>query len=216
MSGGREWYLPHSQELEAKGPYTTEQIYNQLREGLLRFDDFCYCRDFEPAEWRRIIEIEDFHGALLENPQCPLPKLFKQGSVPQKFVFEAEFAKAGEYGEQNLYRRFPRVPIQADAIIHNEKNYCKGATVDISEKGVFVQTRAVEAFEKGEEVMVTLRSTSLLGTVSIPSVVLRVLQKGDREGFGIYFLRLNPVIKREIARYVLEILRGDSQLEQAG
>ena len=83
--------------------------------------------------------------------------------------------------------------------------------VNISEKGAFIEIDEADAFEKGEVVTLTIRGSNQLETFSVTSVIMRVVHAADVDGYGCFFLRLNPQIKRKIARYVLDTLNREEE-----
>ncbi len=208
------WYLPNRSGMEPLGPFTQEEIEAKLKSGELRPDEFIWSFDVEELgnRWVRIWELNQFKTALLGYPRSRLPKRRSRGLAKEKAVKKLSFSKRGEYGIENLYRRFPRAPLSCEAWIHNQKNVFQAVCVDINEKGLFLNlpsTKAFDHFKKGEEVVVTLRNAPEIGTISIPSVILREARSDSSQGYGIYFLRINPQVRRKIARYVLGVLEQE-------
>lgn len=208
MDGRRQWYLPDPHGNEAIGPLSHEDVVARLNSKQLRMDSFIWGTHFSESKWKRISELAEFSTIMERYPRSPLPKRHARGVHERPKQVTLEFAGDGQYGLQNIYRRFPRAPFAAEVIVHNQKRYCRGIATDISEKGVFIQISDLEAFEKGEEIVVTVRSNSEIGSFSAPGVVLRVSTKAGSEGYGIYFLRVNPGVRRQIAKYILNKLGG--------
>lgn len=119
------------------------------------------------------------------------------------------------YSTYNRYRRFPRTPIRAEAILHDNQNrFLRATCVDISENGVFVHVANIDFFDKGEELMATVRNAPGIGTFSAPCAVVRVITESGERGYGLSFLRISPVIRRQITRYVLSRM-GREDAEKA-
>ncbi len=206
-----EWYLPNPQNYdEPLGPYTSKKVLSLIQETHLGLDDFIWAKHLsETAKWSRVFEIDDFTKLLKKYPKSKVPLIRSQGisSQENETKIDFNFEKAGEYGVENLYRRFPRAPMENEVIIHNQKILCIGHSIDISEKGCFVEHDKPEHFEKGEEIIITFVNCSPLGgTISICGTIMNIIHSGELKGHGIYFLRLNPNIKRKIAAYVIHNL----------
>jgi hypothetical protein len=120
-----------------------------------------------------------------------------------------DLTKAGYFGLNNLYRRYPRVPLKSDAIINDEKTYRKGISLDVSEKGLFLRLDESLPYRKGDEVVLTVRNDPDLGTFSVRAVIIRAVLEGEIKGYGLYFLHLNPNIRQKIAKYVLMSLTSE-------
>lgn len=206
MVDSSEWYLPDPNGDEPLGPYTKDQLIDRIRKGELSLDNYAWSTKFADQKWRRLSELSDFRDTLAKYPRAPVPKMHTKGLSQAKKPEKFDFSTKGNYGRGNLYRRFPRVPLSARAVVHNQKIYSHAECVDVSEKGVFVKMPQTDLFEKGEEVVVTLRQAPYIGTVSVAGVVMRLASEGDQSGYGIFFLRLNPLIRRRIAKYVLREL----------
>jgi len=206
MGEKREWYLPNLDGDAALGPYTQEDLLKKLKSGELRHDQFTWTPGFTDMKWKRFYELDEFKEREEKYPVLQnVPKKKSQGIKKQKKVFQVQHVGMGEYGLRNEYRRYPRVPIVTDVIIHNGQTYCHGTSIDISEKGLFLKPDDMTIFEKGEEITVTVRNAPVIGTFSTPSVVISISKK--EKGYGIYFIRINPQIKRKIAKYVLTVLQ---------
>ncbi|MEW6056205.1 MAG: PilZ domain-containing protein [Bdellovibrionota bacterium] len=210
-----EWYLPDKDGSEPTGPFTTEQLVERIRKGELRADDFTWGFHLEGQKWQRFADIAEFKEAMVGYPRCGLPRKKSRGLLSQQRAVKLKSTQEGQYGIENIYRRFPRAPLAAEVIVHNEKNYYVARCIDISEKGVSIRLENFDLFEKGEEVVVTIRNAPGLGTVSARSVVLRTLRDTAAEAYGLYFLRLNPVLRRKIAQYVIDTLRTSTEEQKA-
>lgn len=209
MTPKREWYLLDRETYESTGPFSDADIQSRIKSGEVKLDDFIWANHLGGSDWKRVFEIDDFKSVLNNKPRLPAPKVLSRGLAESKDRTVAQMdhlkRREGNYGKENLYRRYPRAPIKVQVIIHNDYVYTKGETVDINEKGVFVHVSDLQNFEKGDEVIVTLRDAPVLGTLSIPSVILRV-HNDPSPGYGVYFLRINPNLRRLIAEYVLKEL----------
>lgn len=126
-----------------------------------------------------------------------------------------EIKKQGEYGIENVYRRFPRVPFESTVILHNQIRGDFFTSFDISEKGISVKVDHKVPFGPSEEVIVTVRDFPELGTFTTRAVVLRQFVVKDQTILGFYFLHLNPKIRRYIAQYVFNELKRIHQDQQA-
>ena len=127
-----------------------------------------------------------------------------------------EFNREGEYGRENAYRRYPRAPISAEVIIRNGHQYHRATAVDVSEKGLQIHIDNLDHYHRGEEVIVTIRNAPGIGTFSAPAVIMRVLDgtqndhngKKGKMGYGLFFLRLNPLVRRRVSAYVIKQLQA--------
>lgn len=208
----REWYLPNRDGGDRLGPYQTEEIRSLLRKGEIRVDEYVFGTHFTSSRWERIQAIEDFKEAVVAYPKAKLPKRHSKGLASLKnhrslnFIYRA----AGELGSKNIYRRFPRAPFHAEAIVHNGERYFRCDCSDISERGVFIHCERQDLFDVSEEVTITIRDPKHLQTFSAHGVVMRVHDKEGTPGMGIAFIRINPKIRRRIAHYVLDVLQAET------
>lgn len=211
MKDDREWYLPDRDSMEAIGPVTTEDLIQRIKSGSLHKDEFVWGSHFSDDKWRRISEVEELLAPLKQDaPKLPPPPAIMR---PRKAPKEApaprlEFSEEGEYGRENVYRRFPRAPLEVEVIIRNSRQYHRATSVDISEKGLQLQLADLTAYHRGEEVVITIRNAPGIGTFSAPGVVMRVLTEGKQQGYGVFFLRLNPLARRRISAYVIKQLQA--------
>ncbi|MGE0615221.1 MAG: PilZ domain-containing protein [Bacteriovoracia bacterium] len=213
MQENQEWFLPDPDGGEALGPFSQDAIAKKLREGELRVDSFIWGTHFPDQEWRRISDLKEFQVTMTRYPKSKLPKKKSSGSTGLRQKIKLTFEDTGEYGRENHYRRYPRVRLEAEVIIHNDQKICRAAAVDISEKGVYVRADRRFKFNKGDEIKIVVRNAPIIGTFSAASVVMRINPalssgKGEDEetGVGVYFLRVNPQVRRRIAIYILQKL----------
>jgi hypothetical protein len=125
------------------------------------------------------------------------------------------YTKKGEYGVENIYRRFPRVPFESAVILHNQDRAYLCSSIDISEKGISIKVKPNLPFHPSDEVMVTVRNFPEVGTFSTEAVVLRHFKIKDSNVLGFYFLHINPNTRRLIAQYVHNSLLKLYQDQQA-
>jgi hypothetical protein len=118
--------------------------------------------------------------------------------------FKATHDEPGEYGTENAYRRYPRVPFKTEVIMRDDREYHRFKSIDISEKGVRITVEDISLFTKGEEVTITVRNAPGIGTFSCRGVVMRILRADEGPGYGIFFMQLNPNIRRRITQFVLD------------
>jgi hypothetical protein len=209
MSEKREWYLPDRQALEAKGPFSDAEIVEKIRAGLIRIDEYIWATHFREVRWRRVYELEEFRGLLATYPKSPPPNRSRGRQVMRKM--DPATAQALTQQGGNAYRRFPRAPLVAEVIMHNHKTYRRGESIDISENGTSITMNDLQTFEKGEEVIVTLRNIPGIGTIAVSAAIVRIVINESLRGYGVSFLRLNPQIRRRICRYILDAaLRAES------
>lgn len=215
MSDMRAWYLSDDRTLEPEGPLSTEDMIKRLRLGQLKADDFVYKKDssVEPS-WRRIWEFQEFHDALRSRPVCPLPKELSKGRS-KEIQFDLSHVEniKGEYGIENIYRRHPRAPLTCPVVVHDQKNVIFAGTTDLSEMGVSITVSQGDFLKRGDEVVLTLRAPDPIGTFSCRAVVMRLSQEGRT--LGLYFLSLNPRMRRRIAQFVFEQLNKMVHLEKS-
>jgi hypothetical protein len=201
-----EWYLPAGEAAEAFGPFNQEEILEKFNAGELNFDSFIWGAHFHEYKWMRIFELAEFSHLLSVYPtKSPLPKIVSKGMSSQIKKFKFRSNKAGEYGRENEYRRYPRAPMESEVILHDQKSYVKSKSVDISEKGLSILIDEDHVFNKGDEISVTLINSPVGETFSAKATVIRLLEKPFK-GYGLYFLMVKPQLKRKIAQYVIEQL----------
>ena len=200
-----EWYLPDPSGTGTLGPFGHDEIVAQVKAGVLTLDAFVWGPHMPVDKWARAYELPEFAGLLSDQPKCPVPKR-SRGSAKQKSAVLDFTGTQGEYGIENEYRRFPRAPMSCAAVIHNQKTFLKCEVVDISEKGVSIKAEENLVFKAGEEITITLLDTSFAGTFSLKTTVMRSLDRP--RGYGLYFLTINPQIKRKVAQYVIASLEG--------
>lgn len=206
MDKKNQWYLPNDEAVAPEGPFSHEEIVARLESGQIGLDHYIWGSHFTETRWARIIELPEFSLCLSKYPLCPLPKKHSRGLSQQKKFANFDFSqKQGEYGIENEYRRFPRAPFSCQVIMHNQKDIIKCQTIDISEKGLSIEADNSLLFKVGEEIVVTILDTPYAGTFSMNATVMRSLDKPFR-GYGLYFLTVNPNLKRKIAQYVIESL----------
>lgn len=205
-----EWYLPDGEHLESIGPFSLSEILEKLKTGALKTDNYVWSPKLGDRKWRRLCDLPDFRKYLAEYPKIAPPKR-SRGSLRRQTVHEYHFDKKGEYGTGNLYRRFPRVPLITDVIIHDNHRYIKGMSIDISENGLFVKVEDNPAFQAGSEIKVTIRNASIVGTFSVPATIVRVVVREGLQGFAMAFLRLNPKVRHNLCRYILSRLEQESK-----
>ncbi len=203
------WYLPNKDSKDPFGPFTLSAIIAQYNEGKLKLDDYIWNDNFESDKWIRLFEVEEIQKLFVKYPRYQTPSKKSKGSAQVKKV-EIVTNKKGDYGSENEYRRYPRAPISMVVVLHNNESYVEAKCVDISEKGLFLHLAPGSGLEAGEHVTVTIVEHPVLGTCSLQSVIIHVIQKGSFQGLGIYFLRVNPNIKQKIAYYVVETLKSTS------
>lgn len=202
MQEKRDWYLPDPNGVEPQGPYTTEELKGRITAGTLRLDDYVWGTHFTDQRWRRFFEVDEFRPQEKRYPHIQqTPKKRSRGITKS---IKLDYKANGAYDEKNEYRRYPRIPIDCVAVISNQDKYVHAHCVDISEKGVYLKLDGEKVFSQGEEVMVTVRNVPQIGTFSAVSVILRVSDKENQTGYGIYFLRVNPHVRRGIARLVVK------------
>jgi hypothetical protein len=124
--------------------------------------------------------------------------------APATDDFKATHDEPGEYGAENAYRRYPRVPFNTEVIMRDDREYHRFRSIDISEKGVRIKVDDISMFTKGEEITITVRSAPGIGTFSCRGVVMRILRADEGPGYGIFFMQLNPNIRRRITQFVLD------------
>jgi hypothetical protein len=202
----KRWYLPNDETLHAEGPYSSSEIIARLQSGTLKADSFIFKEDFRQIGWQRIFQVAEFANVLVTRPHCQIPPALSRGTAQiEKVEFHFERA-GGEYGTENLYRRFPRAPANFPCIAHDHHKLIRGTVNNISETGVLVVFDDPKLFKPGDELILTLRGPDPLGTFSVKAVVMRVLLKHPLEIIGINFLLLTPSVRRRISRYVLKEL----------
>jgi hypothetical protein len=208
------WYLPSSDQMEPLGPFDTSEIQFKLDQGELSLDSYIYGAHFKEQKWMRLFELETFQSKFSLYPKCPFPKKRAKGLNQQLKTVKLNHSGKGEYGLENEYRRFPRAPMNGEAIIHNQKYFLKGSIKDISEKGLYLigeNKSAEKIFTKGEEVILTVIDSDLDETFSTHGVIINIIEKGNSIGYGFFFLRLNPHVKRSIAEYVIKTLKPSDE-----
>lgn len=211
----KEWFLPNRDGDDPLGPYSTDEIIALLQKAEIRVDEYSYGSHFEDPHWERLQDIEEFKEAVISYPRAKLPKKRSKGISHHSKTPSIDFSSKSDFGIHNIYRRFPRAPYEAEAILQNGKRYCRVQCVDISERGIYLHMDRKDFFGKGEEVTITVRDRGKMETFSSSCVVMRVKDKGGTPGLGVLFLRINPQVKRKIARYVLDKLKSENMENNA-
>jgi len=207
MGDQPDWYLPDPKGgLEPVGPFTAEMIRKKMEAGQLRLDSYIWGSHFDERAWKRIFEVPEFQEQLSRYPRLPTPRKRSKGLAKQRSKPNAKIKSKGHLGKRNHFRRFPRVPIEIEVIMHDGKNIYRGTTLDISEKGAFIRVPPQLELEPGLELMVILRGVPEVGTFSASSVVMRTPREEEYLGVGLYFLRLNPLVRRKLALMILQQL----------
>jgi hypothetical protein len=138
--------------------------------------------------------------------QSPMNTGSVENSVATNLAGKISAKKQQDF--QNDYRRYPRAPLQGKAIIHNQYQYTSADIIDISEKGVYTILEELDIFKLGEEVSLTIVDHDSLGTFSVKSVIINSRIQNKKQGYGVYFLHVNPSLKRKIVEYVVNRLTG--------
>ncbi len=198
-----KWYIADPQSEEPQGPLNTAEIVARLKKGQLKMEDFIWCDEYQEGDWKRVFEVPEFKSSLSKQLKLATPK---KKSTGQRLVLTLD-----RIGQKNVYRRFPRVDISANVILHDDTRYIKVQALDISEQGVFVAIPDLTTFSKGQELTITLIDAAEIGTFSVKGVILRITDREDRKGYGLIFLRLNPNIRARIAKYVLAKLQAQAE-----
>ncbi len=208
MADAKEWYIADEKNKEPLGPLSTEEVMAMLIQEKLSWDDVIWTPDLSERKWRRVFEFRDFSKQFKKPPTFPPPKKFssKKGvSLPSLKLLR----DSGGLDQANLYRRYPRAPLKARVIMHNNFVVSVGKTKDISERGSFVIINDADQFDLGMEVTATFRNLpGSIGTVSSSAVIIRkVPQESGGVGLGLFFYRLSPKLRRQLAGYVINTLR---------
>ena len=202
-----KWFLPNDQTLRAEGPFSTDEILQKLANQILDFQDFIWSQDLGENRWHRLYEVAVFGKCMRPRPVTFLPQNLSRGQIVIKPDTEIFANRAGHYGVENMYRRFPRAPLEVEAIIHDENEIVFCQTLDISERGMSVKTEKL-VFQKGAELSVTLRSDQQIGTFTCHAVIIHLAdgESSHANQMGLYFLTLNPNVRHRIANYVIQQL----------
>jgi hypothetical protein len=209
MSKATSWYIPNATGTEVVGPLSLEEVETKIRNGELRPDSFVFATHMKAHRWHRVFEVHEFQKFLGTAPVAALPRHLGGSKITTERI---DFTTIeGEYGKENVYRRYPRIPFETEILVHNHSKLVKGKVFDISEKGTSLLIDDHQLFEKGDEVVVTFRNgRDNLGTFSAPAVVVRVNNDGMSTRYGIFFLRLNPKVRRKIAQHIMRVVSESS------
>jgi hypothetical protein len=203
------WYLPDSETLDPLGPFNYEHIVELIKTGSIGVDDFIWNAEFPTERWVRIMEVPDFEETFAAYPRCKFPKKMSKGQSNVKKISINYSDEHNNLARENEYRRYPRAPYRAKAIIHNQRIYIKGEVVDLSEKGLYLNVVSLDKFKPGEEVTITVLATDHMQTFSVRSVIINSKILKNSQGYGIYFLHINPQIRKSLAEYVVKKLNGE-------
>jgi len=201
----KTWYIVDQKLNEAAGPYSTKDILKLLKSDKLSLDDFIFSNHFDTNKWVRIFECEEFKTALTPYPLCATPRFFKskepKNQEIQKLIISE---KAGDYGIENTYRRYPRIPLEASLVVHDGSAVYFGKSKDVSERGTFVVLDSPCDFKSGHEVKVTIRNLpNAIGTVSMSAVIIKQTQENGSPGLALFFFKISPKVRRQLANLVL-------------
>lgn len=212
----KTWYIVDPKLNEAAGPYSTDDILKLLKSEKLRLDDFIFSNHFDTNKWVRIFECEEFKSTLARYPLCAPPRFFKSKEKREQEIQKLIISeKAGDYGIENIYRRYPRIPIEAGVVVHDGNTVHFGKSKDVSERGTFVLLDSKCSFKDGHEVKVTMRNLpNSIGTISMSAAIIKQTQENGEIGLALFFFKISPKVRRQLANLVLKQLSQDGA--QAG
>lgn len=199
-----EWYLPNGEESEPKGPYKAAQILQMIETRELTYFDYIWSVAYADRGWIQIYTLTEFHMSV-PFPKAPVPKVRSRGLMNSVKNVHLNFQREGEYGTENKYRRYPRSPIFGRIIIHDQMNITEGNSIDVSEKGMMIKITGDKKYNVGDELNLTYVSEDQsFETFSAQCVVVR---KVHDDTLGLYFLKINPIVKRNIANFIIEYFK---------
>lgn len=206
------WYLPDLENGDVMGPLSQDEVEIMLTKDQIGLDDFIWGSHLKFKRWYRIFEVEEFKHHLVPPPTVKIPRHLGAKSTEQSLRKDFQ---SGHFGNENIYRRYPRAPLDVEVLVHDHQKLLRGHTTDISEKGASIILPAPASFEKGAEVTLTFRSVPHgVGTFSATAAILRVDQEGTECRYGLFFLRTNPRVRRMIARYIMKSFASESPAKQ--
>jgi hypothetical protein len=211
MSDKKEWFYAVHLAEEPRGPFSKKEVLELIEKDVLNLDDFVWAAHLKERKWHRIFELEDFATLLQVYPKCPLPKELAKGRRTERKKSGAE-KRRQMYGGENRYRRYPRAPFRGRVFLSDDHHLERADAVDISEKGLFVtKDNADTNFRLGQTLHMTICDSAFGSSFSVYGVLVRA--EPGQTGYGFYFLRVDPRVKRKIARYVIDRLQNENQAE---
>ena len=187
-----EWYLPDPNGVSPVGPFSTVEIESMIESGKLALDDFVCCPEVAGEQWKRVFQYDEFSHFLKSSPICPPPKQFSKGIYKKGETLKRKVVDLTPVGEEQ------RIELEAEIIIHNNNIAHIGKVNKIGINGLEIRFSTELEIAKGSEYISTIFNSSQLKTFSAKCAVLGVKQIGGHTIIDAYFLRVNPINKRNI------------------
>ncbi|MCK5884074.1 MAG: hypothetical protein KAG61_10310 [Bacteriovoracaceae bacterium] len=187
-----EWYLPDPSGVSPIGPFSTEEIEGMVEAGKLSLDSFLCSPELVGEEWKRVFEYSQFNKFLKTSPICPPPKVFSKGIYKKPSTGGRKIIDLTPVGEEQ------RIEIDAEVILHDNTSAHIGKVNKIGTNGFEIRFSTELEVGKGSEFISTIFNSRQLHTFSAKCAVLGVKQVGGHTIVEAYFLRVNPINKRNI------------------
>jgi c-di-GMP-binding flagellar brake protein YcgR len=123
-----------------------------------------------------------------------------------------EYAHPFEVNEVVERRSFTRVASQLEAVCERSGEVSVGILCDLTLEGAFLRSDA--AAKAGDEVQLKLLGNPDSDAVVLRARVVRRADRGERRGYGIRFLGMDPRARQAIANYLLVRLAPRSRNSQ--
>ncbi len=187
-----EWYLPDSNGVSPIGPFSTEELIGMVEAGKLALDDFVCAPELVGEKWKRVYEFEQFSRFLKSTPICPPPKTFSKG------IYKGPSSRVRRMVDLTPVGEEQRIELNAEIIIHDNSAAHIGKVNKIGVNGLEIRFPDEIKIVKGSEFISTIFNSSQLKTFSARCAVLETKQISGYTIVEAYFLRVNPINKRDI------------------
>lgn len=174
------WYV--YQQKQQQGPYAPSQIKQFLSDNMIAQDAFLFKVGWE--KWRPISECLQELGLIPPVPPSPLQEEMASEDSPKG-------------------RQSQRTTISGRVIVHNNGQIVIGSGVNISETGIFVETKE-QLFKLGEILRLTCKVEGMAGPFNAKATVIRFnTDPAYALGYGLQFNELDTTVSKQIKNLIL-------------
>ncbi|MFN3697609.1 MAG: GYF domain-containing protein [Pseudobdellovibrio sp.] len=167
------------------GPFSKAELIQMLQGKTLHEFDFIWHEGMK--SWRRLADVEEF-------------------SVNEvRALFEKFKNKKDQDPKDTLFfrRKFPRVRLNSQAIVHDKKKVYKSVGVEVSEGGAGLLIENA-SFEKDQQIYLHFKPAN---EVPAFNAICRIVSKKGNV-YGVQFLKISAVAKSSIAQYANKAIQA--------
>ncbi|SMF34586.1 PilZ domain-containing protein [Pseudobacteriovorax antillogorgiicola] len=177
------WYL--YQNGQQIGPFDTQQVHQLMTNKMISQEGFIFKVGWK--DWRPLEDgLEELGVAADSGAEAP----------PDPEAMERRRANS------------PRASVKGRVAVHNNGQLTVGSGVNISETGIFVETRE-ELFTVGEQLKLSVRCNGLDKAFNAEAVVVRYNSDSRYPvGYGLQFVEIPDKAREDIHRLVEELNRA--------